>query len=253
MKDGVVRLTAAEEVDLAARIKLGDEAARERLITCNIPLVAKLASRYWCEGMTRDDLIQEGMFGLIHAVGRFDPVAHEVRFSTYAARPIRRSIQKCISTMGSLIRVPEKTWRLQIRLWMLMGESDGEPLGSKELAEALGVTESCLSLATGAVFRRVPAGDSLDGSPGGVAIEDIESRLPAPDEVASRREQRAALKVLLRGIPRDEARVLRMRHGIWSGEAMTLEAVASLMGTSKTRVHTLERSGISRLRRMMAA
>ena len=98
-------LSFDEERSLAARVQAGDAAARETLITANLRLVLKIAYRHKCSGATTDDLVQEGLLGLIRAAEIFNPQAHNVRFSTYASFWIRNFIGRAIVKNRSLIRV----------------------------------------------------------------------------------------------------------------------------------------------------
>ncbi len=108
-------LTLAEQHALAARIKAGDQVARETLIVANLRLVVKIAKHYYSFGATLDDLIQEGSRGLIRAVELYDPETHNTRFSTYANYWIRNAIQRAITVNFSLIRLPEYMFRLNVR------------------------------------------------------------------------------------------------------------------------------------------
>lgn len=87
----------------------------EALILSNLRLVAKIAKRYYSHGATLDDLIQEGIRGLIHAVDRYDPQTHNARFSTYATYWIRNKVQRAVAANYSLVRLPEYMFRLRIQ------------------------------------------------------------------------------------------------------------------------------------------
>ena len=102
-------LTAAEENELAARIKQGDLAARERLIMANLRLVMRIANGYRgadSPGIEHDDLVQEGNLGLMRAAEDFDPEAHEARFATYASYWIHHHIQRALAEQGSVVKFP---------------------------------------------------------------------------------------------------------------------------------------------------
>jgi RNA polymerase primary sigma factor len=115
-------LTAEQEKELAARIQIGDGAAREALILANLRLVLNIARNYKCAGMTTDDLIQEGNRGLMRAAEDFDPEGHQVRFSSYATFWIRNSIQRAIARNVSLIKVPTYMYVLRSRFQRVMNE-----------------------------------------------------------------------------------------------------------------------------------
>src|SRR5215217_3878875 len=94
-------LTPAEEVRLALRVERGDLAAKERMIEANLRLVVHIARAYQRadHGLALADLVQEGTFGLVRAVEKFDP-RRGLRFSTYATIWIRQSIQRSITNKG---------------------------------------------------------------------------------------------------------------------------------------------------------
>src|SRR5438105_13474900 len=88
-------LTPEEEVSLARRVHNGDVEARQRMVEANLRLVISIAKRYRCRGLSFEDLVQEGIIGLIAAIVRFDPDKGS-RFSTYATPWIRQSIGRTI-------------------------------------------------------------------------------------------------------------------------------------------------------------
>src|SRR4051812_22959437 len=98
-------LTADEEVELASRIQRGDTDAKQRMIEANLRLVISIAKRYRCKSMSFEDLVQEGIIGLMAAVIRYDP-KKGYRFSTYATHWIRQAIGRAIDNQGRMIRLP---------------------------------------------------------------------------------------------------------------------------------------------------
>jgi len=121
--------TSTEEHDLAARIKAGDLVAREALILANLALVVNIAKRYYSNGATLDDLIQEGNRGLIYAVDRYDPQTHNTRFSTYASYWISNMIYRTVVANFSLIRIPGYIFRMNA----LSQEVPDEPHAGNEI------------------------------------------------------------------------------------------------------------------------
>ncbi|QEH38631.1 RNA polymerase sigma factor SigA [Aquisphaera giovannonii] len=95
-----------EEGRLAARVKSGDREARDALIAANLGLVVHIVRGFRCDGMTIEDLRQEGTCGLIRAAELYDPARHHVRFGAYAASWIRRYVQRAVGDNLSLIRLP---------------------------------------------------------------------------------------------------------------------------------------------------
>ena len=98
-------LKPAEEIELAKRIERGDLPAKDRLINSNLRLVVSIARRYQGHGLTLNDLVQEGMLGLIRAAEKFD-WRKGFRFSTYATLWIRQSIQRGLDNTSRSIRLP---------------------------------------------------------------------------------------------------------------------------------------------------
>src|SRR5260370_18384037 len=98
-------LTPQQEVELAAKIKEGDAAARERMINANLRLVVTIARDYMNLGLPLLDLISEGNIGLTKAVERFDP-AKGAKLSTYAMWWIKQSIKRALGNQSKMIRLP---------------------------------------------------------------------------------------------------------------------------------------------------
>ena len=105
----VQRLSRQEERDLIERMRKGDETARERLITCNLPLCLSIAKRYHYPTMDVQDLAQYGVIGLMRAIQDFDP--DRCKLSTYAYAWIRQSIQHAIEKFGPIVRSSRKDMR----------------------------------------------------------------------------------------------------------------------------------------------
>src|SRR5436305_10317147 len=94
-------LSAPEEADLAVRARAGDDRARQLMMEANIRLVMSIARRYTCRSMAFEDLVQEGIIGLLEAINKFD-VARGNRFSTYATYWIRQAIVRSIEKQDRL-------------------------------------------------------------------------------------------------------------------------------------------------------
>src|SRR5467141_4031556 len=134
-------LTPQQEIELAAKIKKGDAAARERMINSNLRLVVTIAHDYANLGLPLLDLISEGNIGLTKAVERFDPTKG-AKLSTYAAWWITQSIKRALSNQSKTIRVPvhlgEKISKLR-RIGLQMSEQLGREPSDGELGEEIGI------------------------------------------------------------------------------------------------------------------
>src|ERR671921_699087 len=133
-------LNHQEEIDLSKRAKMGDEAARKRLIEMNLKLVVSIAKKSRGHGLPFEDLIQEGNIGLMRAVEKFDPDLG-FRFSTYASWWIRQAVQRAVADKGRTIRVPvhmgEKIRKMARVYNGLSAELEREPT-DEEVADRLG-------------------------------------------------------------------------------------------------------------------
>src|SRR2546430_4867879 len=132
-------LTVQDEIDLAAKIKHGDRAARSRMIKANLRLVVKIAHDYSNLGLPLLDLISEGNIGLMKAVERFDPKKGG-KLSTYAAWWIKQSIKRALANQSKTIRLPvhlvDKISKMR-RTAMALTEELGREPTDEELAMEL--------------------------------------------------------------------------------------------------------------------
>src|ERR1700760_4597511 len=139
-------LTAAEERRLARRIETGDLAAKDRLVSSNLRLVASVARRYIGRGLPMEDLLQEGVVGLIRAAEKFD-WRRGTRFSTYAVPWIRQAISQALANTGRLIPLPAPQHLQAERLARaergLLEQGAADP-GVAELAAATGLEEAAV-------------------------------------------------------------------------------------------------------------
>src|SRR5919205_259096 len=110
-----------EEIELAQRIERGDLAAKDRMINSNLRLVVSQARRYQGHGLTMEDLVQEGMLGLIRAVEKFD-WRRGFKFSTYGTLWIRQAIQRGLQNHGRTIRLPVHVAQRQVKVRKIEGD-----------------------------------------------------------------------------------------------------------------------------------
>src|SRR5271168_4709627 len=131
-----------QQVALAKRVAAGDELARKQMVAANLRLVVHWARRYQDRGVDMADLVQEGSFGLMRAVDKFD-WERGFRFSTYATWWIRQALQRAVQQHGRTIRIPlevgERLQRLDAVTAELAGQL-GRPPEEEEIAELTGIT-----------------------------------------------------------------------------------------------------------------
>ena len=153
-------LTAREEKLLAAKARTGNSAARQAMMEANIRLVMSIARRYTCKSMTFDDLVQEGILGLLEAINKFE-VARGNRFSTYATYWIRQAIVRAIEKQSRMIRLPTYAYHAvgKLERWnMVLADELGRPPTTEELAARTNLTVSTVN----ALLQTVQEPVSLD-------------------------------------------------------------------------------------------
>ena len=243
-------LTAAEERELARRKDMGDEAAKRRLIECNLRLVMSITRRYTKAGVPLLDLIQEGNLGLIRAVEKFD-YRMGYKLSTYATWWIRQSVSRALADQGRTIRLPvhvaEQVRRVQRSRRQLAQKLNRDP-STTEIATDSGFTEErvqeLFELIEDPVSLETPVGDGE--SMVGDLIEDEKSESPDGATAAHARTVELA-EAIDRLNPRMKHVVLR-RFGLDGRPPQTLEEVGQEMGITRERVRQLETRALKELR-----
>jgi RNA polymerase primary sigma factor len=242
-------LTAADEVELSKRIERGDMEAKKRMIECNLRLVVSIAKNYRNQGLPFLDLIQEGMFGLIRAVEKFE-WQRGLKFSTYATWWIRQAVARAIADKARTIRVPvhvvermQKMHRAERHLWTQLARepsleeiADEAGLPLQQAVEVRGAARASTSLDQ-------PIGEQEDAVFGDLVAGDE----PLPDEVTERRLQKEALDRALESLPERDRRVLELRYGLRGEEPHTLEHIGRRLGITRERVRQIEIESLSRL------
>jgi RNA polymerase primary sigma factor len=240
-------LTAAEERRLARAIERGDLAAKDRLVRCNLRLVASVARRHVGRGLAMEDLLQEGVVGLIRAAEKFD-WRRGTRFSTYAVPWIRQAISQALANTGRLIRLPapqhlqaEKLSRAERGL---LERGAGEP-GVAELAAATGLEEAAVVR-----IRRADApAASLDAPVGGGTgrLVDVVADGREPVEVSLAAAQRRTVRRSVERLEGRDRAVMQLRFGLDGRGERTLGAVGEVVGLSPERVRQLESAALEKL------
>jgi RNA polymerase sigma factor (sigma-70 family) len=245
-----------DEWALIQRAQGGDRAALDRLITANTQLVYKVARRYRCRSYSLDDLVQEGVVGLIHAIERFD-ATRGCRLSTYAMHWIRQAIARAVEQNDRLIHIPMHTNAEIRRLVKLREERQlmlGRNVTESELAAETGIEEErvtqLLSTVQDAVSLESLVGPENEGSLMDVARDD-DALDPEADALSG--VYRQHLRTLLEDLRPRERQVLEERYGFGGQSPQTLEELSRRMRVSRERVRQIEVQAIRKLRRALSA
>jgi RNA polymerase primary sigma factor len=244
-------LTVAEEIELARRIRQGDDAAREHMIRANLRLVVKIAREYENYGLPLLDLINEGNMGLMKAVERFDP-AKGGKLSTYGAWWIKQSIRRALTNQSKTIRVPSHTLGM---IWAMRRVAERY---EKELGRA--PTPAELAAETGVRLKRVlevqaaalaptsldaPMGDA-DSSRLADVVPDASQADPAVD--LARRDLHELVRQLVPRLPARERVILEQRFGFGDSGRLKLRSIARRFGVTRERIRQLQNLALKKLR-----
>ena len=244
-------LTAEEEVELAKRMEMGDEAAKNMLCEANLRLVVSIAKRYVGRGMLFLDLIQEGNFGLIKAVDKFQ-WKKGFKFSTYATWWIRQAITRSIADQARTIRIPVhmvETINKLIRISRQLLQEYGREPTPAEIGKEMEISEEkvreILKIAQEPVSLETPIGEEEDSHLGDfIPDEDV----PAPADAAAFSMLKEQLIDVLDTLTEREQKVLILRFGLDDGRARTLEEVGKKFDVTRERIRQIEAKALRKLR-----
>lgn len=248
-------LSPQQEVELAARIKVGDREARSHMIRANLRLVVKIAHDYNNFGLPMPDLISEGNIGLIKAVERFDP-AKGGKLSTYAAWWIKQSIKRALANQSKTIRLPvhlvDKIAKVR-RLAATMSEELGREPTDEELADEVGISAPKLAQLRTVSLRPAsldaPVSED-DGKELGETVGDLEA--PNPYEQLSDSNMLEELGEVLGVLDPRERRIIASRFGLDGEVPKTLEEVGKRFGVTRERIRQLQNGALEKLKRALS-
>ncbi len=241
-------LTSEEERELAKRIEMGDEEAKNILMRSNLRLVVTFAKKYVgrSPNLTLLDLIQEGNLGLYKAVEKYD-FSKGYKFSTYACWWIRQGITRALADQSRTIRIPvhmvETIAKYKQVLRRLSQDLGREPL-SEEIADEMGVDVEKIHVIENidqeTLSLEKPTGDDDDKSSLGEFVSD--DKILSPDQEASRRILADQINEILMDLSEKERKIVEMRNGlgVYNGVMHTLEEVGEEFQVTRERIRQIE-------------
>jgi RNA polymerase primary sigma factor len=248
----VSMITAEEEVQLAQQIRTGDKIALEKLTKANLRFVVSVAKQYQNQGMTLNDLINEGNLGLIKAAQRFDETKG-FKFISYAVWWIRQSIMQALAEQSRLVRLPlnkvGQNNKIVRASQQLEQEFERAPT-AQELSMLLDIDEveieNSLNYNSRHISLDAPLGDNDEGSMGDLMSDPngTNTDLDIDHHQSLRKEIIRALSILT---PRQNE-VLRMFFGIDNGNPMSLEDIGESFELTRERVRQIKDKALLKLR-----
>jgi len=244
-------LTPQEEIDLAKKVRAGDQVAMQELAKRNLRFVISVAKKYQNRGLPLTDLIGEGNVGLLTAARKFDP-DQGVKFISYAVWWIRQAILASLARQGRTVRVPLNRTadlsKIVKTAEALRQELRREPT-PEEISSAPGlsleVVQSLAALNTGEVRLDAP----LDPDGDRALIERfIAEDLPDTEEKTMERFLSDEVEDALKALPARDAKVLKLYFGLDGGREHTLEEIGGMLGVTRERVRQLRDRALKRLR-----
>ncbi|GIL21568.1 MAG: RNA polymerase sigma factor RpoD/SigA [Cyclobacteriaceae bacterium] len=244
-------LTPDEEVELAKRIKEGDQIALEKLTKANLRFVVSVAKQYQNQGLSLGDLINEGNLGLIKAAQRFDET-RGFKFISYAVWWIRQSILQALAEQSRIVRLPLNRVgslnKISKTFSELEQKFEREP-SPEELAEVLEVTTAevvdTMKISGRHVSMDAPFVQGEENSLLDVLENDSEE---TPDSGLMTDSLRREVQRALSTLTQRESDVITLYFGLNGEHAMTLEEIGEKFNLTRERVRQIKEKAIRRLR-----
>jgi len=245
-------ITAEEEVELAQKIKRGDQRALEKLVNANLRFVVSVAKQYQNQGLTLPDLINEGNFGLVKAAQRFDET-RGFKFISYAVWWIRQSILQALAEQSRVVRLPlNKIGSINKinKTFSYLEQAHERPPSAEEIAEELGlsVSEVKQSLKNSGkhISMDAPFAEGEDSN-----LYDVisASETPMPDTELVKESIREEIGRVLDTLSEREADVVKLYYGIGQSSTMTLDEIGNTFDLTRERVRQIREKAIRKLRK----
>jgi RNA polymerase primary sigma factor len=240
-----------EEVQLAGRIKQGDQAALDKLTKANLRFVVSVAKQYQNQGLSLPDLINEGNLGLIKAAQRFDET-RGFKFISYAVWWIRQSILQALAEQSRIVRLPLNkvglTNRIQKAYSQLEQEYEREP-SPEELAEVLELEIEEISATLGIGARHVSMDTPLSEGEENTLIDVLENpNAESADGNIGKESLKQEIDRSLKTLTERQKEVICFFFGIGVDHPMSLEDIGARFNLTRERVRQIKDKAITKLK-----
>jgi RNA polymerase primary sigma factor len=245
-------ITADEEVELARKIKQGDQSALEKLTKANLRFVVSVSKQYQNQGLSLPDLINEGNLGLIKAAQRFDET-RGFKFISYAVWWIRQSILQALAEQARIVRLPLNKIgsinKINKTFAKLEQQFEREP-SADELAAVLDLTPNDIQETMKNHGRHVSMDAPLANNDDGGSMYDvmIEEDSPSPVRGLMNESLQQEIERALSTLTSREADVVRLYFGLNGHSSMTLEEIGEKFELTRERVRQIKEKAVRRLK-----
>ncbi|GAB4134638.1 MAG: sigma-70 family RNA polymerase sigma factor [Bacteroidia bacterium] len=246
-------ITADEEVELARRIKQGDQLALAKLVNANLRFVVSVSKQYQNQGLSLPDLINEGNLGLIKAAQRFDET-RGFKFISYAVWWIRQSILQALAEQSRIVRLPLNKIgsinKINKTFARLEQEYEREP-SADEIGAALELSPEDIKEAMRNTGRHVSMDAPLaSGDENTSNMYDVmqSDDMPSPENTLISESLRKEIERALSTLTAREADVVRLYFGLNGEHALTLEEIGERFDLTRERVRQIKEKAIRRLK-----
>lgn len=244
-------ITADEEVELAQRIKAGDDIALEKLTKANLRFVVSVAKQYQNQGLTLPDLINEGNLGLIKAAQRFDET-RGFKFISYAVWWIRQSILQALAEQSRIVRLPlNKIGSINKinKMYAYLEQANERPPSPEEIAKELDLSLNEVKESLKNSGRHVSMDAPLILGEDSNLYDVLRSaESPNPDRELLIESLRVEIERALDTLTPREADVVRLYFGLGEQQPMTLEEIGETFDLTRERVRQIKEKAIRRLK-----
>ncbi len=246
-------LTPDEEIDLAIKIKRGNEDAQEKLVKANLRFVVSVAKHFQNQGISLGDLISEGNIGLIKAAQRFD-VTRGFKFISYAVWWIRQGIMAAIAYQSRVVRLPlnrvSNLAKISKAFRNLEQEFERKPT-TEELAKILDMTTDEVAYAFQISGRQVSMDAPLSaGDENKNSLMDVlpNEHQPLPDKDLMKESLKYEVTNALSSLTEREAKVIKLYFGIGGDNKATLEQIGDRFHLTRERIRQIKGKALRKLR-----
>lgn len=244
-------INAEKEVELAKKIRLGDQGALDQLTKANLRFVVSVAKQYQNQGLSLADLINEGNIGLIKAAKRFDET-RGFKFISYAVWWIRQAILQALAEQSRIVRLPlnrvgtlHKIGKISSSLEQEFGREPSPDEIAKELALSTLEVSDTLKISNSHLSLDAPFSVSEDNSLIDVLEDDLQ---PSPDESLLSDSLKKEISSALDSLTAREAEVITLYFGLNHEKPLTLEEIGARFNLTRERVRQIKEKAIRRLR-----